>query len=86
MEWQLRESGPPDAPHVVLLLPGGMCSAGSFDEVMEAPALAGTRLLAATLPGHAGAPPPEDYSIENYARLAPMSWRGPAWARRWQSR
>jgi pimeloyl-ACP methyl ester carboxylesterase len=30
----------------------------------------GTRLIAATLPGHAGAPPPDDYSIENYARLA----------------
>jgi pimeloyl-ACP methyl ester carboxylesterase len=27
------------------------------------------RLIAATLPGHAGAPPPDDYSIENYARL-----------------
>ena len=28
------------------------------------------RLVAATLPGHAGAPPPDDYSVENYARLA----------------
>jgi pimeloyl-ACP methyl ester carboxylesterase len=28
------------------------------------------RLIAATLPGHAGAPPPDDYSIENNARLA----------------
>jgi pimeloyl-ACP methyl ester carboxylesterase len=27
-------------------------------------------LVAATLPGHAGAPPPDDYSIDNYARLA----------------
>jgi pimeloyl-ACP methyl ester carboxylesterase len=26
--------------------------------------------VAATLPGHAGAPAPDDYSIENYARLA----------------
>jgi pimeloyl-ACP methyl ester carboxylesterase len=54
----------------VLLLPGGMCSAGSYGEVMAEPALARTRLVAATLPGHAGTPPPDDYSIENYARLA----------------
>lgn len=68
--WELRESGPRDADHTILLLPGGMCSAGSYAEVMEQPALAGARLVAATLPGHAGAPPPDDYSIENNARLA----------------
>jgi pimeloyl-ACP methyl ester carboxylesterase len=69
VDWQLRETGPPDAPHTVLLLPGGLCSAGSFAEVMASPALAGTRLVAATLPGHAGAPPLDDCSIENNARL-----------------
>ena len=69
IEWDLREAGPLDAAHTVLLLPGGMCSAGSYAEVMAEPALAGMRLVAATLPGHAGAAPPEDYSIENYARL-----------------
>jgi pimeloyl-ACP methyl ester carboxylesterase len=53
----------------VLLLPGGMCSAGSFAELMAEPALGGVGLVAATLPGHAGASPPDDYSIENYARL-----------------
>ena len=68
-DWELRESGPPDGARTVLLLPGGMCSAGSYAEVMAEPALAGMRLVAATLPGHAGAPPPDDYSIENYARL-----------------
>jgi pimeloyl-ACP methyl ester carboxylesterase len=67
--WELREAGPVDAEHTVLLLPGGMCSAGSYAEVMAEPALAGTRLVAATLPGQAGAPPPDDYSVENYARL-----------------
>lgn len=69
VEWELREAGPPDAEHTVLFLPGGMCSAGSYAEVMAEPALARTRLVAATLPGHAGAPPPGDYSLENYARL-----------------
>src|SRR5438128_11949832 len=69
IDWELREAGPPEAEHTVRLLPGGMCSAGSYAEVMAEPALAGMRLVAATLPGHAGAPPPDDYSIENYARL-----------------
>jgi pimeloyl-ACP methyl ester carboxylesterase len=68
-EWELLEAGPPDAERTVLLLPGGMCSAGSYAEVMAEPALAGMRLVAATLPGHAGAPPPDDYRIENYGRL-----------------
>jgi pimeloyl-ACP methyl ester carboxylesterase len=70
VDWQLRESGPADAERTVLLLPGGMCSAGSYAEVMAQPALAHTRLVAATLPGQAGAPSPDDYTVENYARLA----------------
>lgn len=68
-EWELREQGPGGAAHTVLLLPGGMCSAGSFAELMAEPALAGMHLVAATLPGQAGAPPPDDYSVESYARL-----------------
>jgi pimeloyl-ACP methyl ester carboxylesterase len=36
---------------------------------MAEPVLGGTRLVAATLPGNAGAPPLDDYSIENYARV-----------------
>ena len=68
VDWQLRESGPTAAERTVLLLPGGMCSAGSYAEVMGQPALAQTRLVAATLPGQAGAPSPDDYSVQNYAR------------------
>jgi pimeloyl-ACP methyl ester carboxylesterase len=70
VDWGLRESRPRDAAHTVLLLPGGMGNSGSYAELMAEPALADTRLIAATLPGHAGSPPPDDYSIENYARLA----------------
>ena len=70
VDWELRRAGPPDGDFTVLLLPGGMCSAGSYAELMAEPTLASMRLVAATLPGHAGAPPPDDYSIENYARLA----------------
>jgi pimeloyl-ACP methyl ester carboxylesterase len=69
LDWELREQGHADATHTVLLLPGGMCSAGSYAEVMAEPALAGMRLVAATLPGQCGTPPPDDYSVENYARL-----------------
>src|SRR6476620_4953385 len=68
-EWEILESGPADAEQTVLLLPGGMCSARSYAEVMAEPTLAGTRLIAVTMPGHAGAPPPTDFSNEGYARI-----------------
>src|SRR5690349_24146429 len=70
VQWDLREAGPVEAEHTVLLLPGGMCAAGSYAELMAEPSLARTRLVAATIPGHAGAPPPADYSIEYNARIA----------------
>jgi pimeloyl-ACP methyl ester carboxylesterase len=66
--WETVESGPAGAERTVLLLPGGMCSARSYAEVMAESALAGTRLVAVTMPGHAGAPPPHDFSTEEYAR------------------
>src|SRR3954454_16168130 len=69
VDWELQEAGPRDAAKTALLLPGGMCSAGSYAELMAEPALAEMRMVAATLPGHAGAPPPDEYSIENYARI-----------------
>jgi len=46
-----------------------MCSARSWLEVMEQPALSELRLVAATMPGQAGAPSPDDYSHEAYGRL-----------------
>jgi pimeloyl-ACP methyl ester carboxylesterase len=64
------ETGPADAERTVLLLPGGLMNATSYAELMAQPSLAGIRLVAVTLPGHAGTPPPEDFSIESYARLA----------------
>src|SRR5689334_3680359 len=69
VDWQLFESGPADAEHTVLLLPGGMCSARSYLELMQEPSLSGLRLVAATMPGHAGAPSPDDYSHEAYGRI-----------------
>src|SRR3954470_21183054 len=67
-QWEIVEYGPADAERTVVLLPGGMCSAGSYLELSQEPTLAGLRLVAVTIPGHAGAPPPDDYSLEAYGR------------------
>ena len=67
--WDIVQTGPADAEHTVLLLPGGWCTALFYEELMAEPALAGVRLVAVTLPGNGGTPAPEDVSIENYARL-----------------
>lgn len=70
VDWQLFEAGPREAQRTVLLLPGGMCSARSWLEVMQQPALSRLRLVAATLPGQAGAPPLDDSSVGAYGRTA----------------
>jgi pimeloyl-ACP methyl ester carboxylesterase len=67
--WDIVETGPANAERTILLLPGGMCSARSYRELAEQPTLAGLRLVAATLPGMAGAPSPDDYSHEAYGRM-----------------
>ena len=66
--WETVESGPGVARGTVLLLAGGACSARSYAELMAEPGLADVRLVAVTLPGHAGAPAPQDFSVEAYAR------------------
>jgi len=68
--WDVVDEGPRDAAETILLLPGGMCSARMFAELMAEPVLSRTRRVAVTLPGHAGATPPADFSTEEYARLA----------------
>jgi pimeloyl-ACP methyl ester carboxylesterase len=68
--WDRRESGPDDAKHTALLLPGGLCTAVQYEELMAEPALADVRMIAVTLPGMGGAPAPSDPSIENIARMA----------------
>jgi pimeloyl-ACP methyl ester carboxylesterase len=68
--WDRRESGPPDAQDTVLLLPGGMCAAAQYQELMTEPELAGVHLVAVTLPGNAGTAAPADVSVESYAQLA----------------
>jgi len=68
--WDRRETGPGDAEHAALLLPGGMCTAVQYEELMAEPALADVRMIAVTVPGMGGTPAPEDLSIENLARMA----------------
>jgi pimeloyl-ACP methyl ester carboxylesterase len=67
--WDVVRSGPADAEQTVLLLPGGWCTAMFYEELMDDPQLAGVGLIAVTLPGNGGTPPPADLSVENYARL-----------------
>jgi pimeloyl-ACP methyl ester carboxylesterase len=71
--WTFREAGPGDASAVGLLLPGALCSAAFYADVLAEPAIAdaGVRLVAATPPGFGGNPAPAgfDMSIESYAEL-----------------
>jgi pimeloyl-ACP methyl ester carboxylesterase len=67
--WETIDTGSATDDRTVLLLPGGMCGAGSWAEVMAQPSLAGLHLVAATMPGHAGAPAPADFSPAHYGRI-----------------
>ena len=70
----MRTGGPEDAERTVLCLPGGMCAAAFFDDLLSEPAVAGgdVRLVATTLPGFGGVPAPGgfDFSVEAHAELA----------------
>ena len=70
--WVVQESGPSDAGHAVLLLPGALASAPFYDDVLAQPALTGTsvRFVATTLPGYSGTPAPADATMESCARGA----------------
>jgi pimeloyl-ACP methyl ester carboxylesterase len=70
--WDIRTAGSPDAAHTVLLLPGGMCTAAFFEDVLAAPRLSGpsVRLVAVTLPGFGDTQAPDDVSVEKHVRVA----------------
>jgi pimeloyl-ACP methyl ester carboxylesterase len=68
--WDVRESGPLDAEHTVLLLPGGMCTTVAMEPIIAALAPAAIRVVAATLPGFGRTWHPDDLSVETYAALA----------------
>jgi pimeloyl-ACP methyl ester carboxylesterase len=68
----VHESGAADAEHAALLLPGGLCTAAFYDDVLADPGLAQApiRFAAATVPGFGGTPPLGDLRFESYAEAA----------------
>jgi pimeloyl-ACP methyl ester carboxylesterase len=70
--WIISESGPADAQHAVLMIPGGLCPGAFYEDVIQElqGRDASLRFVATTIPGHAGTPPPEDLSQDAYARSA----------------
>ncbi len=54
----------------MLALAGALASDVFFEDVAAQPVLDGVRLVAATLPGYAGTPSPEDDSVEAFAAQA----------------
>src|SRR6476661_7108786 len=70
--WIVHESGPAEAEHAILMLPGGLCPWLFYEDVVAElqRRSAGLRFVATTVPGHAGTPAPEDLSQEAYARSA----------------
>jgi pimeloyl-ACP methyl ester carboxylesterase len=70
----LRAGGADEPDHRVLCLPGGLCTAAFYDDVLAMPALAahGVRAIATTLPGFGGIPFPAgfDASVEAHAAFA----------------
>ena len=68
--WPLRELRPAGGRGTALLLPGALASDVFFEDVAAAPAVEGIRLVATTLPGYAGTPPPADDSVEASAAAA----------------
>jgi len=70
--WALHESGPEGADHTVLLLPGALCTAAFYDDLLAEPSMSNApiRFVATTIPGFGGTASPEDLSMESYSRLA----------------
>jgi pimeloyl-ACP methyl ester carboxylesterase len=70
----LRAGGAEDPLYRVLCLPGGLCTAAFYDDLLATPALAagGVRAFATTLPGFGGVPFPPgfDASVEAHAAYA----------------
>ena len=68
----VHEFGPEGADHTVLLLPGALCTASFYDDLLAEPSISGApiRFVATTLPGFGGTTPPDDLSMEGYAKFA----------------
>jgi len=69
-DWPLHKSGSVHAAHTVLLLPGGLCTAAFYDDVMKALDGSDVRCVALTLPGFGGTPPTRELTTESHAAFA----------------
>jgi len=67
--WQIRRAGAANAPHRVLMIPGGLCTTEFYADVMAEPVVAGLGMVAVTQPGFGPTEAPADVSMEHYARL-----------------
>ncbi len=75
--WVLHESGPESADRIVLLLPGALCTAAFYNDLLAEPSMskAPIRFVATTVPGFGGTAPPADMSTSGRAtRSSPESW------------
>lgn len=70
--WTVHESGPAGASHAALLLPGGLCTAAFYDDVLADPRLKQSpiRFAATTVPGFGGTAPLGDLRFESYSAAA----------------
>jgi pimeloyl-ACP methyl ester carboxylesterase len=68
----LRAGGADDPRYRLLCLPGGLCTAAFYDDLLATPALAtgGVRAIATTLPGFGGVPFPAGFDATPEAHAA----------------
>jgi pimeloyl-ACP methyl ester carboxylesterase len=68
----VHESGPENADHTVLLLPGALATPAFYGDLLAEPSMSKTpiRFVATTVPGFGGTAPPKDMSMESYSKLA----------------
>ena len=78
--WVLHETGPGDADHRVLLLPGALATSAFYEDLLAEPSIreSGISFIATTVPGFGGTAAPADLSMESYSssasRLAADLW------------
>jgi len=70
--WVLHETGPGDADHRVLLLPGALATWAFYEDLLAVPSIreSGISFIATTVPGFGGTAAPADLSMESYSKLA----------------
>ena len=70
--WVLHETGPGDADHRVLLLPGALATWAFYEDLLAELSIreSGISFIATTVPGFGGTAAPADLSMESYSSSA----------------